>query len=684
MKPANHVLKALIFLFAAIFLKGTALKGQVNALMPQPASLQPAQAGETGQGDLAITGSFQVALTGYQEPRLERAAHRLVHQLSHFTGIPILGGITTDTATATLVIHCGHAGEPVQTVGEDESYTLDVTSQQARLSAPEPLGVLRGMETFLQLVHQGPQGFVADAVEIQDHPRFAWRGLMLDVSRHWMPLDVVERTLDGMAAVKMNVFHWHLSDNQGFRVESKLFPKLQEMGSDGHYYTQAQIKEVIAYARDRGIRVVPEFDMPGHSTSWFVGYPELASGPGPYQIERDLGIFDPAMDPTRESTYKFLDAFIGEMAALFPDPYFHIGGDEVNGKEWNHNPRIQAFMRQHGMKTNAELQTYFSTRVLALVQKHDKKMVGWDEVFHAGLPKDVVIQSWRGAETLAATARRGYQSILSNGYYLDLMQSAAQHYAVDPFGGAAASLTPEQKSLILGGEACMWVEYATPETVDSRIWPRAAAIAERLWSPASVTNVNDMYRRLAVESRRLDFLGLQHHTGPALMLERLTGLEPTRHLKTLDEVLEPLKGYARERARHYTTLTPLNRLVDATPAESDTAREFAGWVENWSAHRQQIRQSLSQWRHNQTALIPQMQSYELLKEDIPLAGEVSALAAVGLQALDYLESGKPAPPAWASSQSVFFEEASKPKAELTIAIIPALQKLVDEAAKEKQ
>ena len=160
---------------------------------------------------------------------------------------------------------------------------------------------------------------------------------------------VLKRNLDGMAAVKLNVLHLHLSENQGFRIESKKFPKLQEMGSDGHYYTQDEMRDLIAYAADRGIRIVPEFDMPGHSTSWFVGYPELASGKGPYEIDRHWGVFDPAMNPTEEHTYKFLDEFIGEMAKLFPDRYFHIGGDEVNGKEWDANPEIQQFMRAHGI-----------------------------------------------------------------------------------------------------------------------------------------------------------------------------------------------------------------------------------------------------------------------------------------------------------------------------------------------
>ncbi len=173
---------------------------------------------------------------------------------------------------------------------------------------------------------------------------------MFDVGRHFIPLDVLRRNVDGMEAVKMNVFHWHLSENQGFRIESKKFPKLQEQGSDNLYYTQDEVRDFIAYARERGIRVVPEFDMPGHSTAWFVGYPELASGPGPYQIERKWGVMDPAMDPTNEKTYKFLDEFIGEMAKVFPDHFFHIGGDEVNGKQWDANPKIQEFKKAHNIK----------------------------------------------------------------------------------------------------------------------------------------------------------------------------------------------------------------------------------------------------------------------------------------------------------------------------------------------
>ena len=347
-------------------------------LMPQPAQITP------GQGKLKIDQTFRVALTGYREPRLERAAARLIVHLERLTGMTLTSELASSPAEAALEIATTGASLPVQKLGEDESYRLEVTPAHARITTANPLGVLHGMETFLQLVQADKDSFSVPAVAIDDRPRFGWRGTMLDVSRHWMPVEVVERTLDAMAAVKLNVFHWHLSDDQGFRVECKRFPKLQELGSDGHFYTQQQIHEVIEYARDRGIRVVPEFDMPGHATAWFVGYPELASGPGPYSIERKWGIFDPAIDPTRDEVYQFLDGLIGEMTALFPDDYFHIGGDEVNGNQWKTNPRIRDFMITHNMKNTEDLQASFSRRVVPMVTKYGKKVIGWDEILSSG------------------------------------------------------------------------------------------------------------------------------------------------------------------------------------------------------------------------------------------------------------------------------------------------------------
>src|SRR3984885_7258562 len=436
-------------------------------LMPMPVMVMPAA------GRLVVSQSFSVAIAGYSDPKLERAAQRFLRDVSRQTGY-FLSEQLADAGHATLTIHADHGSDPVQDLGEDESYVLDVSSAGAKLTAPNPLGVMHGLETFLQLVEVSPDGYAAPAIHIEDTPRFPWRGLSIDVSRHFISMPVLKRNVDALAAVKMNVLHLHLSDDQGFRLESREFPKLQELGSDGMYYSQVEMRELIVYASDRGIRIVPEFAMPGHSTAWFVGYPELSSGSGPYQIERRWGIFDPAMDPTRESTYKFLDKFIGEMAAFFPDHYFHIGGDEVNGKQWDANPKIQEFKREHKLKSNEELQAYFTQRVEKLVRKHHKTMVGWDEILGPGMPEEIVIQSWRGQDSLAKAAQQGYRGLLSSGYYLDAMATAGTYYAVDPMSNADAALTPELQKRILGGDAAAWAEFRALENDGSRKWPRAA------------------------------------------------------------------------------------------------------------------------------------------------------------------------------------------------------------------
>jgi hexosaminidase len=499
---------------------------------------------------------------------------------------------------------------------------------------------------------------------------------------------VVKRNIDAIAALKMNVFHWHLSDNQGFRVECKKFPELHQLGSDGHFYTQDEVRDVIAFARDRGVRVVPEFDIPGHTTAWFAGYPELASGPGPYTIERKWGVFDPAMDPTREEVYQFLDTFIGEMSALFPDAYFHVGGDEVNGKQWDANPRIQAFMREHSLKDNAALQAYFNTRLEPLVRKHGKKMIGWDEILDPGLPKDIVIQSWRGQKSLAEAARLGYSGLLSAGYYIDLMYPASQHYAADPLTKETADMTAQEKARILGGESTMWVEFATPESIDMRIWPRNAAIAERLWSSQDVTDLAFMYRRLAVVSRELEGRGMRHAVSHHLMLERLAGDDPLGPLSALSDVVEPVKEYTRGQTRDYTSFTPLNRLVDATWPESDVARNFSNAVDRLlsggnaqESDREQIRNWLIQWRDNDAKLEPTLQRSFLLQEAVPLSQDLSRLGSIGLEALDHLTNKRPAPQSWIGEQLRFLENAKKPRAEVLIMIAPAVLRLVEAAGR---
>ncbi|OLE13030.1 MAG: beta-N-acetylhexosaminidase [Acidobacteria bacterium 13_1_20CM_4_56_7] len=665
---------------------------EINSLhlMPWPASVKTTP----NSPPLLIQPSFTVGLHDSSDRHLRQAVEIFLSDLRRHTGsTPLDFSVSNgnDVSAAKLAVSSDHPTKEVQELGEDESYTLEVTASGAQLRGTTTLGVMRGLQTFLQLVEVTPQGFAVPTVVIQDKPRFPWRGLMIDAGRHFMPVEVIERNLDGMAAVKMNVFHWHLSENQGFRVESKRFPKLQEMGSDGLFYTQEQVREVIAYAHDRGIRVIPEFDMPGHSTTWFVGYPDLASAPGPYAIERKWGVFDPAMDPTRESTYKFLDQFIGEMAQLFPDQFFHIGGDEVNGKQWNANPKIQEFMRAHNLKSNADLQAYFNTRIQKIVAKHGKTMEGWDEILRPDLPKSIVIQSWRGQQSLADAARQGYRGLLSSGYYLDLMGTAASHYTVDPFADGAANLSDEEKQKILGGEACMWAEYVSPENMDSRIWPRAAAIAERLWSPENVKDVNSMYARMDYTGKWLDAYGLTHNTNYVSMLQRMTGNSDISGLRTLADVVEPVKGYAREQLApsEPTSLTPLNRVIDAARPESATARQFNELVNNFLTGQikpgmeLQIRSTLNSWRDNETQLSAAAQSSSLVQEVAPLSHDLSMLGAAGLQALDYLDRGEKAPEAWKAQELSVAQSAIKPRAQLLLMVASPVQKLIQASAGEK-
>src|SRR5882757_2886034 len=545
-----------------------------NTLLPEPAHLSV----ETGR--LELTPSFTAATDRFHDARLDDAIGRALLRLRSQIGLQIATAPERGSA-GTLTVTVDGPGETVQSLDENETYSLAITPNGAHLHAATDVGAMRGLETFLQLVQPDASAFFLPAISIEDTPRFRWRGLLVDCSRRFEPVEVIKRTLDGMASVKLNVFHWHLTDDQGFRIESKVFPKLAGMGSDGEFYTQAQAREIISYARARGIRVVPEFDMPGHAQSWFVGYPELASGPGPYSIERQFGIFDPVMDPTRTSTYKFIDQFIGEMAGIFPDPYMHIGGDENNGVQWSHNPRIQEFMKTHNLKDTAALQTYFNQQLLPILRKHGKHMVGWDEIFAPGLPKDVVIQSWQGFNSLAASARQGYQGILSAGYYLDFTD---EHYLVDPVP-ANSDLTAEERGRILGGEACIWGEHNTPLNIEARIWPRTADIAERLWSPQNVNNVDDMYRRLRVESLRLETLGLPHISAEETGLRRLAGTTALGPLRVLTNVLEPVTWEQQGELQHTTQLTPLDDFVDTLTPDPPSRHEMHVLIRDYLANR---------------------------------------------------------------------------------------------------
>ncbi|TGE10417.1 beta-N-acetylhexosaminidase [Hymenobacter fodinae] len=605
--------------------------------------------------------------------------------------------LASQVPMANLVIQYGRAGQ-LLALGEDESYSLRVTPMGVSLNAATHLGVLRGLATLRQLVVHEKKSFWFPEVDITDSPRFVWRGLLLDAARHFMPLPVIKRNLDGMWATKLNVMHWHLSDDQGFRVESRALPRLHTMGSEGQFYTQAQVREVLAYASRRGIRVVPEFDMPGHTTAWLPGYPELASNDSTYGVSPRWGVLNIAIDPTKETTYQLIDKLLAEMTALFPDPYFHIGGDENDGRQWKRNPRIAQYMRDNKMVTDKgqvdkhALQTFFNRRIAQMLTNYNKRMVGWDEILGPGLPTDAVIQSWRGRKGLYDAAKQGHPTLLSNGYYIDLNYSAASHYAVDPLP-QDAPLTAEQKKLVLGGEATMWAEFVDSVIVDSRIWPRAAAVAERLWSSGSVTSVPDMYRRLALVSQQLDAMGLQHKKAPEKLLAQLAQGQAVAPLRTFASVLEPVKEYKRHfQGFKYTTQTPLTRLVDAALPESDAAREFGVAVDALLARRAAsagtlpadtratlaaLRATLLRWQANDALVQPLLTTNPTLTEYAPLSIQLKALATLSLERLAQLEKRQAPTAAWQAAALKQLEAAKAPAGQTELAIVPAVRRLVE-------
>jgi hexosaminidase len=665
-----------------------------TTLMPVPTEV------EYGSGRLVVSPAFKMLVRGHDDARLRDGLARLLHRTEERTGLTFARLPTGDYAfsdngeAATCVIECAAPGSAVPVLGENESYTLDISSTQAVLRAPTVLGVLHGGETLLQLLESDSTGWFLPAVSLKDQPRFPWRGLLIDVARHWQPMEVIKRNLDGMALVKLNVLHLHLTEDQGFRIESKKFPRLQELGSDGHYFTQAQMREIIGYAAARGIRIVPEFDIPGHATSWVVGFPGLASAAGPYAIQRRWGVFDPVLDPTNPKVYKLLDGFLGEMAALFPDAYIHIGGDENNGVQWSASPKIQAFIKEHRLKDNAGLHAYFNIRVHAILAKYGKKLIGWDEILHPDLPAGSAVHSWRGPDGIAEATKRGYPVILSNGYYIDLCHPAWEHYLNDPVPAGTALTDPQQK-LVLGGEATMWAEWVTPETIDSRIWPRTAAIAERLWSPREVRDVPDMYRRLALVSHRLEETGLHHERYLEPALRRLAGdaasLADLEALRTLVNLLEPVKDYRRGGQQpDATQFTPLTGLVDCTRPDSAAARAFASQVDATvfgttaaDSKPTAIQQQLAEWRSAAALLATGLAVRSpRLQEAAPLLLALTSATEVGEESVQALTSGRVPAQGWLQTQFAKLDQAAQPHAAAELPVIAVLKLLVAAAAEQ--
>ncbi|KRB58174.1 beta-N-acetylhexosaminidase [Flavobacterium sp. Root186] len=688
-------MKYLFVLLLAGVTAGAQVKKEQLNLMPWPQNVV------VNEGNFTLTKNFKVNISGNPNPRIFGGVTRFLRRLDGRTGIFFEQGFISklnEFPNAELQINCDKNGK----IGlyEDESYSLDIKPNKITINATSDLGALHGLETLLQLLENDSKSFYFPVSQISDFPRFTWRGLMIDAARHFQPVDVIKRNIDALAAMKMNVFHWHLVDDQGWRIETKKHPKLIELASDGLYYTQEEIRNIVKYADERGILIVPEIDVPGHGSAILTAYPEIGSkvitltggtsekniqgtAIATYGIERNAGIFSPTLDPSNPKTYKILNELFDEVCPLFPGAYFHIGGDENEGKDWDANPKIQEFKKKHNLKTNHELQTYFTMQLAPMLKKHGKQLMGWEEILTKDLSKEAIVHSWRGpnegvtaGQSLVDAVKKGYKTVLSNGYYIDLMYPVASHYLNDPMP-KGADLTTEEKARILGGEATMWTELTTPETIDSRVWPRTAAIAERLWSAETVTDLASMRKRLENISFRLEELGLTHIKNKGVILRNITNNQNVESINEFSNVCEPLKGYTRNKGgTEYQMYSPFTLFADACTPDAKESLAFNDAVTQYLANKTEenkgkVAAFFNKWITLNKGLIELSANAPLVQPILPLSKKLSDASQELLLVLDNKSTLKAA-----DLKSLIEQCNTKDHADVELSVYESLKKLI--------
>lgn len=410
-----------------------------------------------------------------------------------------------------------------------EGYRLSVTPDAVTIAALSPAGIFYGIQTLRQLLPpeiEKPESVTGIAwtipcLQIEDAPAYQWRGLLLDCSRHFMTKEFVKRYIDLLAYLKMNTLHWHLTDDQGWRIEIKKYPKLTEIGAwrtgaDGQpyggFYTQDDIREIVAYADSRFVNIVPEIEMPGHAAAALAAYPQYSCTGGPFEVGTLWGVYQDVYCPGNEETFEFLQDILDEVIELFPGKYIHIGGDECPEDRWQSHDLCQKRIRDEGLKDVHELQSYFIKRIDGYLKSRNRSMIGWDEIMEGGLAPDATVQVWRNMDFAAEAVRAGHDVIASptSHAYFDYpadVTSLRQVYSFDP---ASETLDEKATAHILGGECNIWSERAPQNKVDSKVFPRILAMSEVLWTNKNNREFDDFHRRVRNHYKRLDYLGVDY------------------------------------------------------------------------------------------------------------------------------------------------------------------------------
>ncbi|MBS1600539.1 MAG: family 20 glycosylhydrolase [Bacteroidetes bacterium] len=511
-----------IFLLAIALHSCSFLTAQQIAIIPQPASVI------VGKGSFTINASTQIKFEG---SGLENSANFLNDYLKKIYGFN-LATTTKSAQKNVIVLNYERMDNPIA-----GAYRIDVTGSSVYIAGDNAEGVFYGIQTLIQLLPvELSKSLAIPQVKIEDHPRFAWRGLHLDVSRHFFDVDFIKKYIDFIALHKLNYFHWHLTDDQGWRIEIKKYPKLTETGScrDGTiigrypgkgndsirycgYYTQDQVREVVKYASDRYVTVIPEIEMPGHASAALTSYPYLGCTGGPYHVQQTWGVFSDVFCAGNDSTFQFLQDVIDEVIALFPSKYIHVGGDECPKTAWKKCPKCQKRIHDNNLKDEHELQSYTIRRMEKYINSKGRQIIGWDEILEGGLAPNAAVMSWRGEKGGIAAAKEHHTVVMTptTYVYLDYAQKRNEDSVV--IGGflpietvynyepLPKELTPEEQKYIFGVQANIWTEYTgNPAKLEYMIFPRASALAEVAWSPKEQRNWSEFEKKLPVQFKRYE------------------------------------------------------------------------------------------------------------------------------------------------------------------------------------
>ncbi len=479
-----------------------------------------------GEGAFKLTPRTAI-LFEQGHPEVESVGRYLAQFLQSATGYQLTLKPTKDAhaAPGSILLTTSGANEGLGS----EGYELIVSKESVTLRAPHPAGLFYAVQTIRQLLPPAiedkgqPQAGVAwqiPCLQIEDQPRYQWRGMLLDCGRHFMTKEFIKRYLDLLACYKMNRFHWHLTEDQGWRIEIKKYPKLTTVGAwrgqgentYGGFYTQQDIREIVAYAKARHITVVPEIEMPGHCSAALASYPELSCTGGPFAVPTGWGVFRDVYCAGNDAVFRFLEDVLSEVVELFPAPYVHLGADEVPKDRWKDCPKCQARIKAEGLRDEYELQSYFIKRIAAFLHEKGRRVIGWDEIMQGGLAPGVIVQAWHGHAPGAAAAKRGHDVIVSPASHCYFNHDVrrvdlGKVYSFDPL---PAGLDPSKSHHILGGECNMWTEHAPQQLVDSKIFPRILALAEVLWSPKEGKDFDEFYNRVENHYKRLNLMGVTY------------------------------------------------------------------------------------------------------------------------------------------------------------------------------